>query len=159
MPHRCTAMSRAALLVLAMICTRAEAEVRLERWAVTLADVPVSSDAMETVGAEAAMADSVTPLVSGQILTVSLVIDNGGDPLAPSELVITEPLVDDLQYVPDSAMVVGGPSEMRFLVSQDGSHFIDPTSGQPPWRMLRWVSADAVAPGERLMLRYRVRVP
>lgn len=150
-------MMRWALPALLLAAASASADVRLTRWSVMPAEGPPR--AAETGLLDLATeGDAAAALSSGQVLDVVLVIENAGDTLEPGSLVVTEPLLDDLQYVPGSAVVMAGPAA-GVLVSADGSHFGEPPQVEPPWRLLRWVWQEPVADGARIELRYQVRLP
>ncbi len=150
---------RSALLSLSMIGACALADVRLERWSVNLADGNPQLVGAETPQPVDVVIDPATPIRPGETLVVVLVIDNTGDALAAGELVITEPLVDDLRYLPGSAGVLGGQPLVQILESVDGVHFSAPTGGATCCRALRWVWQETVPAGARLVLGYRMRLP
>lgn len=161
-------MSRILALII-LVVSQAAASVTVGAAGISL-EIDVAREVVEvdTDGLEVTRLVPIDSAMPGEVVVYTITYTNAGSDAAEN-VVITDPLPTEVQYVPGSA---SGAASAEFAVSVDGGESFSAPSealvvrqdGQPrpaepgDYTHLRWVLADPVLPGAGGFLRFRTRI-
>ena len=160
-------MSRILALIILVVSQAASASVSAAGISLEI-DVAREVVEVDSDGLEVTRLVPIDSAMPGEVVVYTITYTNAGSDAAEN-VVITDPLPTEVQYVPGSE---SGAAGAEFAVSVDGGESFSAPSealvvrqdGQPrpaepgDYTHLRWVLADPVLPGASGFLRFRTRI-